>query len=178
MEESISKIIRQKRRDMGLTLTRLADRFGVSAPAIHKFERGQMTPSFDLWMKMAAHFDLSEPEAVLLWVQAKLPLEHQQRITIKESRTGKQKAAGAKSGHTDHSRIVNRDELRQIVKTDKAMPAGLRAMVKDDEIWKIYKPTGREIDLLRDFYERYGEGTKNRFREALRLLRDFSGHDG
>jgi hypothetical protein len=48
-------------------------------------------------------------------------------------------------------------------------------MVQDEEIWAIYKPTGHEINILRDAFIRFGKGTKALYREALRLVREFSG---
>jgi hypothetical protein len=72
---------------------------------------------------------------------------------------------------------MNRDKLRKAVLEEKSLARGLKAFVKDDEIWKIYKPTGREINLLRDFFGKFGEGTKGKYREALRLLREFTGSD-
>lgn len=175
----LGKMIYEKRIVAGLTQDQFGSKYDVSGPAIFKFEKGYVNPSFKLWMRMAKDFELPENTAVLLWAKAKVPPEFQDIIEVKTSKVKETELlykAGLKK--VDFGRITNRDNLRKAVLEDTSLPAGLRSMVKDEEIWKIYKPTGREINQLRDFYGKYGDGMKGRFREALRLLRDFSGHDG
>ena len=127
---------------------------------------------------MAADFEIGEGLAVLLWAKAKLPGEYQDMVELKGAKVKETEAlykAGLK--RVDYSRLTNRERLRATALSDNNLPVGLRGMLKDDEIWQIYKPTGREINLLRDFYGRFGDGTKGRYREALRLLREFSDRD-
>ena len=38
----------------------------------------------------------------------------------------------------------------------------------------VYRPTGHEINLLRDVFGPLGKGSVVQFREALRLVREFS----
>ena len=40
----IGEIIREKRRELSLTQEQLADPLGVSAPAVHKWEKGTTYP--------------------------------------------------------------------------------------------------------------------------------------
>ena len=51
---------------------------------------------------------------------------------------------------------------------------GLRELLKDDDLWALYKPTGHEINLLRDLFSPLGRGSKSAYREALRLVREFT----
>jgi transcriptional regulator with XRE-family HTH domain len=174
----LGKLIYERRIAEGLTQDQFGSRYDVSGPAIFKFEKGFVNPSFRLWMTMAADFDIGEPIAVLLWAKAKLPPEYQELLEVKGAKI-KESEVLYKSGlkSTDFSRMMNRDKLRKAVLEEKSLARGLKAFVKDDEIWKIYKPTGREINLLRDFFGKFGEGTKGKYREALRLLREFTGSD-
>lgn len=174
----IGKLIYERRISEGLTQDQFGSKYSVSGPAVFKFEKGFVNPSFKLWMKMATDFDLGEPMAVLLWAKAKLPPEYQELLEVKGGKirdTDVLYKAGLKKA--DYSRIMNRDKLRKAVLADNALPRGLRSMVRDDGIWIAYKPTGREINLLRDFYGKFGDGSKGRFREALRLLREFTGSE-
>jgi transcriptional regulator with XRE-family HTH domain len=179
MSTVLGKLIYERRLAQGLTQDQFGSRYGVSGPAIFKFEKGYVNPSFKLWMNMAADFDLGEGVAVLLWAKAKLPPEYQELLELKGGKvkdTDVLYKAGAK--RVDYSRLMNRDKLREAVLDDPGLPTGLKSLVKDEEIWQIYKPTGREVGLLRDFYGRFGDGTKGRYREGLRLLRDFTGREG
>lgn len=178
MSTLLGKLIYEKRISQGLTQDQFGSRYGVSGPAIFKFEKGYVNPSFKLWMQMAADFDLGEGLAVLLWAKAKLPPEYQELIELKGGKVKDTDVIYKSSGkHPDLSRIMNREKLREAALADPSLPTGLRNLIKDDAIWEIYKPTGREINLLRDFYGRFGDGTKAKFREGLRVLRDFSGHE-
>ena len=48
------------RKIHSLTQSDLADRYGVSGPAIFKFEKGFVTPSLKLWQKIASNIDIPE----------------------------------------------------------------------------------------------------------------------
>src|ERR1035437_8999574 len=61
------------RKERDLTQSDLAVRFNVSGPAIFKFEKGFVTPSLQLWLKIATGMGIPEKEAVLVWVREKLP---------------------------------------------------------------------------------------------------------
>ena len=38
----------------------------------------------------------------------------------------------------------------------------------------FYKPTGHEINMLRDTFGPLGKGSKTTYREALRIIREFA----
>ena len=42
----VSEVIRRKRKELGLTQEQVAQRLGVSAPAVNKWERGGSVPPF------------------------------------------------------------------------------------------------------------------------------------
>ena len=63
--------------------------------------------------------------------------------------------------------------MRKVAMNDRKLPKKLRELLKDDEIWVIYKPDGVEINFLRDAFGRLGDGSVEAFREALRTLRMF-----
>lgn len=177
--EKLEKLIYKKRKEDQVTQDVFGSRYDVSGPAIFKFEKGYVNPSFKLWMRMATDFEIPEAAAVLLWAQAKLPPEYRRVLqdSIDAAATVKPEGKGAKSKAPDLSRIANRDTLRETVLSDKSMPRGLTQMCRDNEIWNIYQPTGREIAILRDTYASYGDGTKAKYREALLALRRFTGRD-
>jgi hypothetical protein len=83
-------------------------------------------------------------------------------------------AKRAKKSGVDYAGVKNRDEIRAAAGADGSLPEGLRELLADDEMWALYKPTGREINLLRDIFGPLGRGRKRSYREALLLLRDFS----
>ena len=58
---------------------------------------------------------------------------------------------------------------------DKDMPAGLKALVEDDELWALYRPTGAEVQRLRDIFGPLGNGDKDQYRDALTVVREFTG---
>ena len=163
----LGTVIYQERLKRELTQDQFGKMFEVSGPAVFKFEKGYVNPSFKLWMAMASEFGLGETKAVLLWVKAKLPVEHHDLLTLKRHRRTA----------VDLSAITNREELRKMTLQDKTLSSGLRSMVRDNEIWLGYKPTGRELNLLRDFFGQFGDGTKEKYRWALRVLREFTGSE-
>ena len=56
---------------------------------------------------------------------------------------------------------------------DAKLPKALRDAIKDDELWALFKPTGHEINLVRDPFGSLGRGSKSNYRDALRLVREF-----
>jgi DNA-binding XRE family transcriptional regulator len=170
MSTILGELVYKHRTALGLTQDQLGKKYGVSGPAIFKFEKGFVNPSLKLWMRMAADFDLGEGPAILLWMKAKLPPKHQDLLELKGPARGKGKA-------TDFSRIMDRDKLREAALADAALPSGLKSFVRDDEIWHIYRPGGGELNWLRDYAQSCGDGKKGQWREALRALRAFTGRE-
>lgn len=159
-----------------MTQDQLGARYSVSGPAIFKFEKGYVRPSLGLWMRMSHDFKILEKKAVLLWVKSKLPDEYQDCIDMRGAGAAESQAAYAGEGRkVAYASIHDRGELRETLLRDAMLPRGLKSLIKDDELWGLYKPTGREVAILRDSFGKLGEGGKNAYREALRLVREFLG---
>lgn len=176
MKNYLGDIIYQSRKEEGLTQDQYGARYDVSGPAIFKFEKGYVKPSLELWLKMALDADLSERRAVLLWVKSKLPEKYQDYIELQSAAVAESELeyAKKKGRKPDYSKLETREQMREAFQKDKSLPKGLRDMVEDDELWALFKPTGHEINMLRDTFGPLGKGTAAQFREALRLVRDFS----
>jgi len=168
----------QAHRDVsGMTQDQFGAKYGVSGPAIFKFEKGYVKPSLELWLRMAKDFEISERKAVLMWVKSKLPEEYQDFIDLTNEGIGLERDKKGDSNLRDYSQMTDREEMKNLAKKDASLPRALRDLLTDDELWAVYKPSGREINLLRDTFGRLGKGTKSSYREALRLIREFVGGD-
>ena len=176
MKNYLGDIIFENRQKANLTQDQYGAKYSVSGPAVFKFEKGYVKPSLDLWLKMAADADLSQRRAVLLHVKSKLPEEFQDYIEMQGVAAMEKEAENAKKkgAKPDYSKFENREQMRGILDKDKTLPKGLRELLEDDELWSLYKPTGHEINMLRDTFGPLGKGNKVSFREALRLIREFS----
>jgi len=172
------EIYRQRLNDK-LTQDQFGAKFGVSGPAIFKFEKGFVRPSFDLWMRMAREFKLPERKAVLMWIKARLPDEYQDliEITAEPIVITDGTKAGERTEGVNYAKIKDRKELRRKALADTYLPKALKAMLRDNEIWGVYKPSGDEINFLRDAFSRFPRATMANFREALRVLRSFQGKE-
>lgn len=176
MENIIGEKIMEYRASVGMTQDQFGSRYSVSGPAIFKFEKGYVKPSLELWIKIAKDFGMTDKKAVLLWVKSKLPEQFQHLIDLKGNIIAEDSPAYQKPVEgMDYTRFNDRDELREFAINDKKLPRGLKAIIKDDEIWAIYKPNGQEINILRDVFSKLGEGEKSSYREALRIIREFTG---
>lgn len=179
MKNYLGDIIYKARQDQSLTQDQYGAKYSVSGPAIFKFEKGYVKPSLELWLKMAADADINERRSVLLWVKSKLPDNYQDYIELQSAAVAETEKAYAKSGKRgskklDYSKLESREDMFAVMKKDKDLPKGLRDLLEDDELWSMYKPTGHEINMLRDIFAPIGRGGKDQYREALRLIREFS----
>lgn len=170
MTKQIGELIGESRARLGLSQDRFGRKYGVSGAAVFKFEKDYVSPSLDLWMQMAKDMAISEQEAVLLWVQAKLPKEFQGYIEIAGEGSS---AAKRKPKRQAKKKLPSADEMRQTVLGERSAPKGLKAMLKDDALWALYRPTAEEIETLATEFAKLGAGSKDAYREALRLLREF-----
>ena len=59
MKSNLSSNIRSLRKEKGLTQEQLAEVFGVTVGAVHKWEAGLSTPELTLMMEIADFFDVS-----------------------------------------------------------------------------------------------------------------------
>jgi transcriptional regulator with XRE-family HTH domain len=176
MKNYLGEIIYNSRQKENLTQDQYGARYSVSGPAIFKFEKGYVKPSLELWLKMAADAGLSERRSVLLWVKSKLPDEFQEYIELQSAAVAESEAeyAKKKGKKLDYSKFETREQMRDQTDKDKSIPKGLKELLDDDELWALYKPTGHEINMLRDMFGPLGRGSKGQYREALRLVREFA----
>ena len=178
MKNYLGEQIQAHRDVSGMTQDQFGAKYGVSGPAIFKFEKGYVKPSLELWLRMAKDFEISERKAVLMWVKSKLPEEYQDFIDLtNEGLGGEGDRRSGDSNARDYSQMTDREEMKTLAKKDASLPRALRDLLADDELWAVYKPSGREVNLLRDTFGRLGKGTKSSYREALRLIREFVGGD-
>ena len=172
MSSPIGELIFRERTEQGLTQDQFGKRYGVTGPAVFKFEKGFVNPSFALWMAMAKDSGLEEGDTVVLYAKCRVPEDMQEHIARRGARADLLKKHGlAPERFTRHSKPKG---LRSALLTSKNIPEGLRALAKDEAVWQVYQPTGREIDRLLACFGPYGDSTKGRWLEALRVLRMFA----
>ena len=173
MQNIIGARIAESRERLGLTQDQFGARYGVSGPAIFKFEKGYVKPSLELWLKMARDCDIAEKKAVLMWVKAKLPEEYQSFIDLSAPAVAEAQATYVKEGRPNYARIGDARDLRDRLRADLTLPEGLKALAADDDFWVMYRPTGQEIQLLVEKFGQYADAKESLYREALRLIREF-----
>ena len=173
MKNYLGDVIYQSRQKDNLTQDQYGAKYNVSGPAIFKFEKGYVKPSLDLWLKMARDCDIPEKKAVLLWIKAKLPREYQSCIDLSGMAVSESAVAGPPSDRPNYTRISDQRDLRQHLLADATLPAGMKAMFKDDEFWVLYRPSGQEVQMLIEKFGSYIEAKEPLFREAIRLVRSF-----
>ncbi len=175
MKNYLGDIIYQSRLELDLTQDQYGAKYDVSGPAIFKFEKGYVRPSLALWLKMASDAGVSERRSVLLWLKSKLPESYQDYVELQSAAVAESEGKSKKKdGKTDYSKFEGREAIRDASSKDKALPKGLRELLDDPELWALFKPTGHEINMLRDIFGPLGRGSKGAFREALRLIREFT----
>lgn len=179
MKNYLGEIIYRNRLSLDLTQDEYGSRYSVSGPAIFKFEKGYVRPSLELWLKMAHDAEINERRAVLLWLKSKLPEPYQDYVELQSAAAAESggaygKGKKGKRGKADYSRFEDRGAMAEAASKDKTLPKGLRDLLDDDELWSLYKPTGHELNMLRDMFAPLGRGSKPAFREALRLIREFT----
>ena len=175
MTNELGEIVYKARVEQNLTQDQLGARYDVSGPAIFKFEKGYVKPSLKLWIKMAKDFGLPERRAVLLWSRAKLPKDYKKYIDLGDEKTTKASSKRKGGSETiDYSRFQTREEMQRCASKDKTLPKELVELLKDPEMWETFKVTGHEINMLRDLFGPLGNGRASTYREALRLIREFS----
>jgi DNA-binding XRE family transcriptional regulator len=177
MKNYLGDIVYRSRLAGDLTQDEYGARYSVSGPAIFKFEKGYVRPSLELWLQMAKDAEISERRAVLLWLKSKLPNQYQEYVELQAAAVAEKEAEyakGKKKGGVNYSKFDNRVEMRKAASGDGTLPKGIQELLNDDELWALYKPTGHEVNLLRDMFGPLGRGSKAAYREALRLVREFT----
>jgi len=175
MKNILGTRILEYRESLKLTQDQFGAKYGVSGPAIFKFEKGYVKPSLDLWMSMARDLGLSDRRAVLLWIKAKLPDKFQKYVELTSGAVAEDEAGYGQGPHDlDYSQFEDRDAMRKAALKDDGVPRGLKILLRDDDVWALFKPTSEEIAVLRDVFGELGEGSPDAYRDALRLVREFT----
>jgi len=170
MKNYLGEIIYKARLALDLTQDQYGNKYEISGPAVFKFEKGYVRPSLKLWVRMALDAGLTEHRAVLLWMKTKLPEQYQDYVELQGALAVENRH---KKKQSDYSVPKGRDAIVAMAAKDVSLPAGLRDLIADPELWALFKPTGAEINQLRDIFGPLGAAGKNQYREALRLLREF-----
>lgn len=166
----IAQHIFRHRKKLRMTQDEMAQQYRISGPGVFKFEKGYVTPSLRLWLRMAEDMGIPTRTAVLMHVHDKLPEEHRQTAGIAAMLAGQTDAG---PGQVNFRKYRKREELRAAVTNNQWLPAGLRELAVSDGLWALYRPTGQEINALRDAFGPLGEGTARDFCDGLRLIREF-----
>lgn len=174
MGADISRRVIEYRKAAGLTQEKYGRKYGVSGPAIFKFENNFVTPNLPLWLRIASDNGLGDRRAVLIWIRDRLPEDYKHHVDPDASAEEEESTRH----NLDYTAFSNRDAMREAVYVDDSIPIGLKDMIRDDEIWSLYKPTGQEINFLRNTYGHMGSGTVENYRDALRVARAFLSYAG
>lgn len=174
--ETIGQYIYELRIQKGLTQDQFGKLYQISGPAVFKFEKGFVKPSLELWLSIAKDVPLSDKVAVLLWIRDRLPENFQDVIQIvRDEKEGVKKVEEKPADYIpNYGKITDSAELRKKLQKDKKIPEGLKKLSGDDELWVIYKPTGKEIDFVITHFGQFKNAGKEQFREAIRLYRNFA----
>jgi DNA-binding XRE family transcriptional regulator len=172
-KNEIGAVIAKARTECGLTQDQFGRKYNVSGPAIFKFEKGYVKPSLDLWLLMAKDSEVPEQTAVLMWVRAKLPRKFQGFISL-DAPIVKEPVKNYGKAKSKMDKMTNPEEARDMVLNDRTAPKGLKRLLKDTDLWALYKPQPHEISILATVFGQLGDGSKSSFREALRLVREFN----
>jgi DNA-binding XRE family transcriptional regulator len=166
----LGEVLYRARIEQDMTQDEFGAKYGVTGPAVFKFEKGYVRPSLKLWLAMAEDAGLLERRAVLLWIKSRLPQSYRHYVDFLLTPSGKTKKGKA----TDYALYETREKMRAAARKDTKLPKGLRDLVGDKDVWEQYKPTGHEINLMRDLFGPLGKGGKAAYCEALRLIREFT----
>lgn len=175
MQSSIGAIVFKHRRELNLTQDAYGGRYGVSGPAIFKFEKGFVRPSLALWMRIADDARLPRPWAVRVWLRESLPSRYRDYVELHGAWNTEAKTRGTKpaSSRPDYAAGADRGQLLHLAAGDAAFPSALLDFLRDDDLWALYHPTGPEIRQLLEIFAPLGNGSKDLYRQALIALRLF-----
>jgi transcriptional regulator with XRE-family HTH domain len=162
-----SRIIRY-RVAYNLTQADLADRYKVSGPAIFKFEKGFVTPSLGLWMKIAKDIGIPEGEAVLLWIQEKLP---QKKKCFVPDYCGLDLDAFLEELRSLSKKPNAQDAMRKAILGNADVSPSLKRFVADNTIWDTLKPTCVEVECLVRLSLEYPLITVEQYLDAIMIGR-------
>ena len=164
----IAAQLTRHRKRLKITQDQLGQEFNASGAAIFKFEKGYVCPGLPLWLKLAKAMGIETRQAVIMWAKDKLPDQYKSHIA-----DGVAKRTGPAYENFAAQRTA--DKLKAAMIKNKWLPSGLSDLAKNKGLWAMYRPTGAEINVLRDIFAPIGEGTARDFCGGLRLVREFQG---
>ncbi len=167
----IGDLLYDFREKNDLTQDQFGQRYSVSGPAIFKFEKGYVKPSLELWMKMARDMGIEDRRSIFIWTHAKLPEEYKHHIDFLLLISPEPKRGSKKE--VDYAALDTSEKLKEAVQKDAQMPEPLRELLMDEQMFSLFRPTGPEIQYLRNQYANVGKGSVDLYRQALMLLRSF-----
>lgn len=156
------------RKQNHLTQSDLAVRYGVSGPAIFKFEKGFVLPSLRLWQKMAGDMDIPEKEAVLMWIREKVPTRLGTHLKI---------VSGLDIATlTDNLNAIpeGADAYRKrgaLLQENPEVSPSLKRFVSEQRMWDIFKPSMGEIIFLVEMDQHIHGMKATQFRDLLLVAR-------
>jgi DNA-binding XRE family transcriptional regulator len=133
------------RKAKNFTQADLADMYNVSGPAIFKFEKGFVTPSLNLWIKISSSIGIPEKEAVLIWIKEKLPPKMQHVVSeapsLDADAFGQELAGLSKKADA-------LAKMREAILGNYNLSPGLKRFIAKNDIWDTLKPTCLELQFL------------------------------
>lgn len=156
------------RKERDCTQADLAVRFNVSGPAIFKFEKGFVTPSLRLWLKIATGMGIPEKEAVLLWVREKLPnnMRHMVDETTVLDVDGLRNALLALTEDADVHKKV-----REILSDNPDLSPVLKTFASAPAYWDVIKPSVKEALFLVELTQQANISSVEQLRDAVMVAR-------
>lgn len=146
--------VRGRRRELGLTLARVAEESGLSVPYVSLIERGESNPTLSALQGLAAALGLSMPE---LFVDSSnrgaddagqaRTAEEAPEVAAATTNTGRAAVAGAPGSPVGHWMRVRREEFLEWVNTsgtERELPELIRRLVEETTIrgTRFHMPTG------------------------------------
>ena len=156
------------RKKNHLTQADLAVRYGVSGPAIFKFEKGFVLPSLRLWQKMAADMDIPDKEAILMWIREKVPPRLTSHLKIgcsPDISTLIEQITAVPDGASAYQK---RGAL--IIENPDVSPS-LKRFISESKMWEIFKPCLEEIVFLIEIDQQMDRLNTNQYRDLLVVAR-------
>ena len=172
MEEQIGDLLADERKRLSLTQDQFGKKYGISGPAVFKFEKNYVRPSLQLWLSMAKDLKISEEDAVLMWIRSKLPKKLQEYV-VRSTVAARERGGTYKVKPPKPKKPADPEKALKAVLSDRSAPKGLKQLLRDSDFCALYKPNAEELDVLQNVFGQLGGGSKSAYREALRLVREF-----
>jgi DNA-binding XRE family transcriptional regulator len=160
--------IMEFRKSNKLTQADLAQRYEVSGPAVFKFEKGFVTPSLKLWQKIAADMDIPEKEAVLLWIKEKLPVRMHPHLLISAALDVDALKVELEKAGKDPS---PQEAIQEVIVANPDITPSLKNFASERAMWRIFKPTLKEVLFLVEIDHHLPRLSVNQFRDLLVVAR-------